>query len=144
MLRDKSCVQDVYRLCTDCTGARGVCLADGSSDLFLLESVDEEPDVGSDAVLAVVEVAQRALGVHALPGVHFPVLERAQDLFHGALGTRFERRRAIWVRLFQLLQRTLKYKITTLLHYYCHNNFRFAESAQKDKCDNYHRAKLSY
>jgi len=55
-------------------------------DLLLFKTVDEHPEVRSDAILSVVKVGDRSFGVHVLTGVHFPVLEGAEDLLDGALG----------------------------------------------------------
>ena len=52
--------------------------------------MDEHPEVRSDTVLSVVKVGNRSFGVHVLTGVHFPVLEGAEDLFDGALGVLLE------------------------------------------------------
>merc|ERR1711915_120384 len=78
-----------------------------SLDLLLIEPVDEDPEIGGDAVLAEVHVGQGALGVHRLAGEHFPVLEAAQNLLHRGLSTRLENGGALGVLLFQVFESSL-------------------------------------
>ena len=52
--------------------------------------MDEHPDVWGDTVLSVVKVGKGTFGVHVFAGVHFPVLEGAEDLLDGALGVLLE------------------------------------------------------
>ena len=79
-----------------------------SLDLLLVKPVDEDPEIGGDAVLAVVHVGQGALGVHRLAGEHFPVLEAAQNLLHRGLSTRLENGGALGVLLFQVFESSLQ------------------------------------
>lgn len=50
----------------------------------------EHPDVWGDTVFSVVKVGNGTFGVHVLTGVHFPVLEGAEDLLDSGLGALLE------------------------------------------------------
>ena len=73
-------------------------------DFFLVESIDEQPDVGGDAILAVVHQGHWTLGVHWLASEELPLLEWAKDLFHGALGLGLEDGGALGVVGLEVLQ----------------------------------------
>ena len=82
-------------------------------DFFLVESVDEQPNVGRDAILAVVHKGQRTFGIHRLAGEELPLLERTKDLLHGTLGVSLEDGGALGVVGLEVLQRFLLSKIRT-------------------------------
>ena len=78
-------------------------------DLLLVKTVDEHPHVWGDTVLSVVKVGKGTFGVHVFAGVHFPVLEGAEDLLDGALGVLLEGvDLGLVAVLFELLENSLE------------------------------------